>query len=106
MGKIAGKHGMEEGNGQAASCAVELCFAPEAFPGFTTGTHLAGSQPDFTDIGADNRPWPLKVYTLSRFSLVRDGRKVEFSGKVQQKPLTMLKVLIALGGRKDRRAHV
>lgn len=43
--------------------------------------------------------WPLRIYTLSRFSLVRYGKKVEFTGKVQHKPLTLLKALIALGGR-------
>jgi two-component SAPR family response regulator len=106
MVKIAGQYGLEDSSGQTASCAVEICFSPEAFPGFTPGTHLTGCPDDFTDIGVNNLPWPLKVYTLSRFSLVRDGRKVEFSGKVQQKPLTMLKVLIALGGRNISAARI
>lgn len=44
-------------------------------------------------------PWPLKIYTLGRFALVKEGEPVSFSGKVQQKPLAMLKALIALGGR-------
>lgn len=48
---------------------------------------------------AEERPWPLKIYTFGRFSLVRDGAPVTFAGKVQQKPLEMLKALIALGGR-------
>ncbi len=49
-----------------------------------------------------NRSWPLKIYVLSRFNIVRNGKTIEFSGKVQQKPLAMLKVLIALGGRNIR----
>lgn len=44
-------------------------------------------------------PWPIKIYTLGRFELVRDGEPVRFAGKVQQKPLALLKALIALGGR-------
>jgi LuxR family maltose regulon positive regulatory protein len=44
-------------------------------------------------------PWPLRVYTLGRFSLVRAGEAVTFAGKSPRKPLEMLQVLIALGGR-------
>ena len=44
-------------------------------------------------------PWPIRVYTLGRFSLVKDGRAVTFTGKSPHKPLELLQVLIALGGR-------
>lgn len=44
-------------------------------------------------------PWPLRIDTLGRFELLKDGEPVVFGGKVQQKPLLMLKALIALGGR-------
>lgn len=44
-------------------------------------------------------PWPLKVYTLGRFELAKDGKPLPFSRKVQQKPLLMLKALISMGGR-------
>jgi ATP/maltotriose-dependent transcriptional regulator MalT/DNA-binding SARP family transcriptional activator len=55
--------------------------------------------PESTPLGVENWPWPLKIYTLGRFGIVKDGKPVRFSGKVQQKPLSLLKVLIALGGR-------
>ena len=44
-------------------------------------------------------PWPLKIFTLGRFAILKDGKPVHFSGKVQHKPLAMLQALIALGGR-------
>jgi len=44
-------------------------------------------------------PWLLKIYTFGRFGLVREGVAVRFGGKVQQKPLELLKALIAFGGR-------
>lgn len=44
-------------------------------------------------------PWRLKVYTLGRFTLVLDNETLRFRGKVQKKPLELLKALIALGGR-------
>lgn len=47
----------------------------------------------------ENWPWPVKVYTLGRFSLVVDGEPVNFAHKAQKKPLALLQVLIALGGR-------
>jgi ATP/maltotriose-dependent transcriptional regulator MalT/DNA-binding SARP family transcriptional activator len=48
---------------------------------------------------SDSWPWPLKIFTLGRFELVSNGKPLTFSGKVQQKPLALLKSLIALGGR-------
>ncbi|KAF0221770.1 MAG: transcriptional activator domain-containing [Geobacteraceae bacterium] len=54
--------------------------------------------PPASQMTLENWPWPLKIYTLSRFELVRDGEPVRFSGKVQQKPLALLKALIAFGG--------
>jgi len=44
-------------------------------------------------------PYPVKIYALGRFRILKDDKPVEFTGKVQQKPLAMLKVLVALGGR-------
>ncbi len=47
-------------------------------------------------------PWPLKIYTLGRFAILRDGQPIQFTRKVQQKPLSMLKALIAFGGKDVR----
>ena len=44
-------------------------------------------------------PWPLRVYTLGRFSILADGVNLAFQGKAQKKPLDLLKAAIALGGR-------
>jgi len=44
-------------------------------------------------------PWPTKVYSLGRFTLLKNGRPVRFSRKAQHKPLELLKVLIAYGSR-------
>jgi DNA-binding SARP family transcriptional activator len=54
---------------------------------------------DTAPLHLENWPWPLKIFTLGRFGLVRDGKPVRFSGKVQKKPLALLKALITLGGR-------
>ena len=47
----------------------------------------------------ENWSWPLKIYTFGQFKLVRDGEPIRFSRKVQQKPLLLLKTLIALGSK-------
>jgi DNA-binding SARP family transcriptional activator len=44
-------------------------------------------------------PWPVRIYALGKFEIIKEDRPVVFSGKVQQKPLALLKVLIALGGK-------
>jgi DNA-binding SARP family transcriptional activator len=55
--------------------------------------------PDPANPDLERWPWPVKVYTLGRFGLLADDRPVEHGRKAQQKPLALLKALIALGGR-------
>jgi len=55
----------------------------------------------------DTWPWPLRLYTLGRFSIVRDGQSLGISnGKGHKKPLEMLQTLIALGGRQVGAEHI
>jgi DNA-binding SARP family transcriptional activator len=58
--------------------------------------------PDPPALASEEWPWPVKVYTLGRFEVVRDGRPVTFAGKAQRRPLLLLKALIAFGGRAVR----
>lgn len=51
-------------------------------------------------------PWPLRIYTMGRFAVVRDGKLVTFPRKAQQKPLQMLKALISMGGRNVSKDHL
>jgi LuxR family transcriptional regulator, maltose regulon positive regulatory protein len=44
-------------------------------------------------------PWPLKIYTLGRLSIVHNETPLTFAGKAQRRPLELLETLIALGGR-------
>ncbi len=55
--------------------------------------------PDPANADLEHWPWPVKVHTLGRFGLLVDDRPVEFGRKVQQKPLALLKALVAFGGR-------
>ena len=62
--------------------------------------------PDEPLLEVENWPWPLKIYTLGRFQLAQDGKRVSFSGKVQKKPLELLKTLIAFGGKEVSESHL
>jgi ATP/maltotriose-dependent transcriptional regulator MalT/DNA-binding SARP family transcriptional activator len=55
--------------------------------------------PGESPIEIETWPWPIKIYTLGRFEIVKDGKPIRSTGKAQQKPLAMLKAIIALGGR-------
>lgn len=44
------------------------------------------------------REWPLRIHSLGRFAVEVNGQPLQFSRKVQKKPLDMLRVLIAYGG--------
>jgi hypothetical protein len=58
-----------------------------------------GLVPDARAMELENWPWPVQVFTLGEFRLVLDGKPVEFSGKVQERPLALLKAVIAHGGK-------
>lgn len=47
-------------------------------------------------------PWPLRIRTLGRFEVQRDGNTLEFSRKAPRKTLALLKAIIAFGGRNVR----
>src|SRR5262249_31926705 len=53
-------------------------------------------------VETESWPWPIKIFTLGRFEVLRDGEPVRFARKVQRKPLALLKALIAFGGRSVR----
>ena len=55
--------------------------------------------PEKPPLHLENWPWPLKIFTFGRFGLLKDGKPIQFSKKTQEKPLSLLKVLITLGGR-------
>jgi ATP/maltotriose-dependent transcriptional regulator MalT/DNA-binding SARP family transcriptional activator len=59
-----------------------------------------GLVPDSASHRVEKWPWAFKIYTLGRFEIMRDAEPVRFTGKVQQKPLDLLKALIAYGGRR------
>ena len=44
-------------------------------------------------------PWALRIYTMGRFSIIRDDKPVSLGSRGQQKPIVLLQALIALGGR-------
>jgi LuxR family transcriptional regulator, maltose regulon positive regulatory protein len=49
---------------------------------------------------ADDRwPWPLRIYTLGRFTVLIGDESLAFSAKAQRKPLELLKFALALGAR-------
>jgi len=44
-------------------------------------------------------PFRLRIRALGGFQLIRDGAPMVFTGKAQQRPLDLLKLVVALGGR-------
>jgi hypothetical protein len=51
-------------------------------------------------------PWPLKIVVLGRFAVLKDDRPVRSVGKVQRKPLALLKALVAHGSAGVREQRV
>ncbi|MGM0788424.1 MAG: AfsR/SARP family transcriptional regulator, partial [Thermodesulfobacteriota bacterium] len=62
--------------------------------------------PQSPPLEIENWPWPIRIYTLGRFALIKDGKPLQFAKKGREKPLAMLKTIIALGGRNVSENHV
>jgi LuxR family maltose regulon positive regulatory protein len=84
---------------RALQAGIEVEYAQEVI----RRLHLI---PDPSVIHLESWPWPVKIYTLGRFGLFRDGKPEVFSRKVQRKPLEMLKVMVALGGKEVKEENV
>jgi LuxR family maltose regulon positive regulatory protein len=54
----------------------------------------------------ENWPWPLKIFTLGGVQILKEDDPLKFSRKAQQRPLSMLKALIALGGKEVREDQI
>jgi ATP/maltotriose-dependent transcriptional regulator MalT/DNA-binding SARP family transcriptional activator len=54
---------------------------------------------DPASLEADAWPWPIQIFSLGTFEVVREGEPIRFSHKVQRKPLALLKSLVAASGR-------
>lgn len=65
-----------------------------------------GLVPPKPPVSLEEWPWAVKIYALGRFELYLNGKPACSSGKVQKKPLEMLKSLIALGGAESREGQV
>ena len=76
---------------EAMEAGLEVAYAQDL-------VRKLGLVPELTAEKLDNWPWPLKIYTLGTFRIEKEGKPLVFAGKVQQKPLEMLKVLVAFGG--------
>jgi DNA-binding SARP family transcriptional activator len=67
---------------------------------------LPGDSSPPESLYAQRWPYPIKIHTLGRFEILKSDHPVHFPGKEQKKPLEMLKVLIAFGGRDVSRERV
>lgn len=82
--------------------ALEEGIEPDYVKGVIRKLGLTPPQPPDCAASAcclEEWPYPIKIYTLGRFEIVRDDEPLHFTGKEQKKPLEMLKALIARGGR-------
>ena len=55
--------------------------------------------PAATPVHVESWPWPVRIYTLGRFTVLVGNAPARMGRKAQHKPLDLLKALIAQGGR-------
>ena len=54
----------------------------------------------------ESRVWPIKIFTLGRFEIYRANEPLHCSGKVQRRPLLLLKAILAFGGQQVGEARL
>jgi DNA-binding SARP family transcriptional activator len=74
---------------EALAAQIEVEHAQESI----RALHLRPPSRDVKDW-----PWPLRIYTLGRFEVLRDDRPLEYSRKAPRKTIALLKAIIAFGG--------
>ncbi|MCG6551368.1 MAG: hypothetical protein L7F77_03500, partial [Candidatus Magnetominusculus sp. LBB02] len=74
--------------------AIERNIEPEFIKEFIRDHEITPG-----DIRQESWPYPIRVYTLGRFAILKDDKPIKFSAKTQKKPLELLKAVIAAGGR-------
>jgi LuxR family maltose regulon positive regulatory protein len=75
--------------------ALEREIQPAYVRNIIRKRHLLPEEPP---LHIETWPWQVKITTLGSFSLTKDEQPVTLFGKVQRKPLELLKALIAFGG--------
>jgi LuxR family maltose regulon positive regulatory protein len=77
--------------------ALEAGIEPDYVRDFVRTYRLV---PDKLPVESEKWPWPVKVRTLGRFEIMRDGQLLEFKGgKAPRKIILLLKAIIAFGGK-------
>lgn len=89
----------------AELCAVALAADVEA----DYVRHLIRSRglvPDDSATFPRSWPWPFQIFTLGKFRLLVEGETQSIVSKGSKRPLELLKVLVAMGGRDVRAEHL
>ena len=100
------EHGFRQPPGGRSRALGELCvLALEngVEPDFARALVRAGRlAPDVPPLAVKRWPWPLRICAFGAFECLRDDAPIELSGKGPGRPMELLKVLVALGGRNIR----
>lgn len=51
-------------------------------------------------------PWPIRIYTLGRFSVSKDSEPLVFEGRGHKKPMELLRALVGFGARQIALARI
>ncbi len=79
-----------------AVLALEENIEPAFVCRFVEQWHIPPRHPP---VHLSNWPWPIRIFTLGRFSILRHGHKISPASMAKKKPIQLLQAIIAMGGR-------
>lgn len=100
---LAARHGYQNFSWWSPRVMQELCVKA-LDSGIETGyvrnlVQARNLSPATTPVHVESWPWPVRIYTLGRFTVLIGNAPAHMGRKAQHKPLDLLKALIAQGGR-------
>lgn len=90
--------------GELCRRALESGIEPEYAQDFIRAYRLV---PARVPVDSEKWPWPVKVHTLGRFEIIRQGQLLQFKGgKAPRKIILLLKAIIAFGAKGAEKAQL
>jgi DNA-binding SARP family transcriptional activator len=88
---------------RALADLCSLALDADVVPDFARALVREGRlAPSASPLGVQHWPWAFRIYTFGAFECLRDDAPIELSAKGPGRPMELLKVLVALGGKNVR----
>lgn len=84
---------------ETAAILYGMALEADLYTDYVRATIARTRLPPPRDRAPENWPWPIRIYTLGKFSVIKNDQPLTFNERSRKKPRELLRQLIALGGK-------